>query len=69
MTSYASEWQTEEAYIVRIQRSDDPSTGEVVGVVEEIGIAGNRSFRSLEELSQILTESRVPEVAAAGGGA
>ena len=44
-------------YIVRIYRFEEENPKSLVGVVEEVGVNGNRAFRDLEELWEILRSS------------
>ena len=43
-----------ESYIVRIYRREE-STGNIVGMVEEIGVKGQRAFKDGHELLEILS--------------
>jgi hypothetical protein len=42
-------------YIVRIYRFEEENPKGLVGIVEEAGVDGNRAFRDLEELWEILS--------------
>jgi predicted transcriptional regulator YdeE len=44
-------------YIVRIYRFEEENPKSLVGVVEEVGVDGNRAFRDIEELWEILRSS------------
>jgi hypothetical protein len=48
----------EDTYIVRVYRRNQGDPEQVLGVVEEIGVAGNQVFTNLGELGQILIASR-----------
>lgn len=48
------EKHTMDNYVVRIYRRDTKNPGLLVGVVEEVGVEGNRAFHSLDELWAIL---------------
>jgi len=43
-----------ENYVLRIYRREKNDPRILVGVVEEVGVEGNRAFTSLEELWKIL---------------
>ena len=45
-------------YVLRIYRRDKNDPRRVVGVVEEIGVEGNRAFSNLDELWSILNSSK-----------
>ncbi len=47
-----------ENYIVRIYRTDKKSSRNLIGLVEEVGVEGQRAFRNLEELWAILNPSK-----------
>ena len=47
----------EKNYIVRIYRCEKDNPRNFVGVVEEVGVAGRKSFKNLEELWEILIPS------------
>lgn len=55
-----------EDYIVRIYRRMEESGG-LFGVVEEVGVEGQKAFRSMEELVRLLHGE--PHEAGAGSGA
>lgn len=48
----------EDTYVVRVYRRDSDNPEVLAGVVEEIGIAGNRAFNTLKELWEILDSPR-----------
>ncbi|MBI5755932.1 MAG: hypothetical protein HZA12_03315 [Nitrospirae bacterium] len=48
------EKNTMDNYVVRIYRRDTKNPGLLVGVVEEVGVEGNRAFHNLDELWAIL---------------
>ncbi len=43
-----------ENYVVRIYRSDGKNPRKLIGLVEEVGVDGQRAFRNFEELWAIL---------------
>ncbi len=47
-----------ENYIVRIYRSDRKNPHRLIGLVEQVGVEGQKAFRSLEELWEILNPRR-----------
>ncbi len=47
----------EENYVVRIYRFDGKNPRKLIGLVEEVGVEGQRAFRNLEELWAILNPS------------
>ena len=49
-------------YLVRIHRKVDNNPRMLVGVVEEVGVEGNKAFSNLDELWTILNPSK-PETA------
>jgi hypothetical protein len=49
---------TVDSYIVRVYRRGATRLRRIVGVVEEVGIEGTRSFADLDSLWQILSSRR-----------
>ena len=49
-----------ETYIVRIYRREEKAPRKIVGVVEKVGDGGERSFRSTEELVELIVGAPVP---------
>ena len=47
-------------YILRIYRSEDENPFTLVGVVEEVGVAGRKTFTNYEELWRILKTPSLP---------
>ena len=47
-------------YILRIYRSEDENPFALVGVVEEVGVAGRKAFTNYEELWRILKTPALP---------
>ncbi len=47
-----------ENYVVRIYRSYGKNPHKLIGLVEDVGVEGQRAFRNLEELWTILNPSR-----------
>jgi hypothetical protein len=47
-----------DSYVIRIYRRDENDPRILVGVVEEVGVEGNRAFGNLDELWFILNSSR-----------
>lgn len=47
-----------ENYIVRIYRRMENDPHNLVGVVEEVGVEGNKAFTNLEELWKILNSPK-----------
>jgi hypothetical protein len=45
-------------YVLRIYRRDKNDGRILVGVVEEVGVEGNKTFSSLDELWEILNSSK-----------
>lgn len=43
-----------ENYIVRVYRREEDNPRTLVGVVEEVGVEGNKAFTSIDELFDIL---------------
>ena len=46
-------------YVLRIYRREKRDPRILVGVVEEVGVEGNKAFRSLDELWSILNPLKV----------
>jgi hypothetical protein len=44
-----------ETYVVRVYRRNPSRPGQIVGIVEQVGMEGGRRFHNLEELNVILT--------------
>ena len=47
-----------DTYVIRIYRRDENDPRIFVGVVEEVGVKGNRAFGNLDELWFILNSSK-----------
>jgi hypothetical protein len=47
-----------DTYVIRIYRRDENDPHILVGVVEEVGVEGNRAFSNLDELWFILISSK-----------
>ena len=47
-----------DTYVIRIYRRDESDPRILVGVVEEVGVEGNRAFGNLDELWFILNSSK-----------
>jgi hypothetical protein len=47
-----------DTYVIRIYRRDENDPRILVGVVEEVGVEGNRAFGNLDELWFILNSSK-----------
>ncbi len=47
-----------DTYVIRIYRRDENDPRILVGVVEEVGVEGNRAFGNLDELWFILDSSK-----------
>ena len=47
-----------DTYVIRIYRRDENDPRILVGVVEEVGVGGNRAFSNLDELWFILNSSK-----------
>jgi hypothetical protein len=47
-----------DTYVIRIYRRDENDPRILVGVVEEVGVEGNKAFGSLDELWLILNSSK-----------
>ena len=47
-----------DTYVIRIYRRDENDPRILVGVVEEVGVDGNRAFGNLDELWFILNSSK-----------
>jgi hypothetical protein len=45
-------------YLIRIHRREKNNPRILVGVVEEVGVEGNKAFRSFDELWSILNSSK-----------
>ena len=45
-------------YLIRIHRPEKNNPGKLVGVVEEVGVEGNRAFSNLDQLWSILNPSK-----------
>jgi hypothetical protein len=45
-------------YVLRIYRREKNSRRRLAGVVEEVGVEGNKAFTNLDELWSILNSSR-----------
>jgi hypothetical protein len=48
-----------DTYVIRIYRRDENDPRILVGVVEEVGVEGDRAFGNLDELWFILNSSKV----------
>ena len=44
-----------ETYVVRVYRRDPARPGEIVGIVEEVGMEHTQNFHNVDELNTILT--------------
>jgi hypothetical protein len=51
--------RTLENYVLRIYRREKNDPRILVGVVEEVGVEGNRAFRDFDELWSILNSRKV----------
>jgi hypothetical protein len=47
-----------DTYVIRIYRRDKNDPRMLIGVVEEVGVEGNRAFGNLDELWSVLNSSR-----------
>jgi len=47
-----------DSYVVRIYRQEKNNPRKLVGVVEEIGVKGKRAFVNIDDLWEILSESK-----------
>ena len=47
-----------DTYVIRIYRRDEHDPRILVGVVEEVGVEGNKAFGNLDELWLILNSSK-----------
>ena len=47
-----------ENYVLRIYRREKKDPRILIGVVEEVGVEGNKAFRNLDELWSILNSSK-----------
>jgi len=45
-------------YLIRIHRREKNNPRKLVGVVEEVGVEGNKAFSNLDELWEILNPSK-----------